>query len=234
MAAFSSLCGRIGLVATNVALALGLGAPAGAADHQAQFWLTGAAKFDIAERWTASFEAQGRYGDTFERLVQARIGAGADYALNSRATLGGGYYFINSDKNNAPDKREHRFWQHVNWRVGEIGNASMASRSRIEERMRESEPVTAWRIRQSLKLTSPLRDGAKTSLYGGGEVILNLNETTWAGDDGLDEFRFFTGVATPISKSVKADFGYLARFNPRDEAEMRITHNVMLTFTVRP
>ena len=234
MAAFSSLYRRTNLVATCVALALGIGAPAGAADHEAQFWLTGAAKFDIEERWTATIEAQGRYGDTFERLVQARIGAGADYALNSSVTLGGGYYFINSDKNNAPDKREHRFWQHMNWRVGEIGSAALTSRTRVEERMRESEQAAAWRIRQSLKLTAPLRDGAKTNLYGGGEVIFNLNETTWAGDAGLNEFRFVTGVATPISKSVMADLGYLARFNPRDEAEMRITHIVMLTFTVQP
>ena len=71
-----------------------------------------------------------------------------------------------------------------------MGSFGLASRSRLEQRFREgSQDDTGWRFRQFIKLTRSILDDGPLYWSLWDEVFLNLNDTDWGAQSGLDRNR---------------------------------------------
>ena len=82
----------------------------------------------------------------------------------------------------------------------------------------------------AIKLTHPL--GTNTRFYWSiwDEVFLNLNDTDWGANNGLDRNRIFGGIGwKPNSLDYcKAEVGYLNQFIYRKSATDRMDHLLSL------
>jgi hypothetical protein len=112
---------------------------------------------------------------------------GVAYAINKQLKVSGGYRY-GQTLHDGPDQIEHRLWQQASYALAEIGDARIAGRTRLEQRFREGESGTGWRIRQQLSLEHPLGEsGIRLALSN--EIFLGLEETDWGNADGLQENR---------------------------------------------
>ena len=103
---------------------------------------------------------------------------------------------------------EHRFRQQFNFdNVGEIGKAKISGRIRLEERWREGQPGTAWRVQPAVKLSMPFV--GKTTIAFQHESFIDLNTTTFQKVEGYERMRNSATVTIPLSKKIGIDVGYL-------------------------
>lgn len=105
-------------------------------------------------------------------------------------------------------RREHRFRQQVNFdNLAKFGSVKVSGRLRLEERWREGQAGTGWRLRPQVKASAPLV--GKTTVSVSVEPFFNLNNTAFQTSDGLDRVRTGIAVGVPLSKKISVDFGYL-------------------------
>ena len=69
------------------------------------------------------------------------------------------------------------------------GGAKLGGRLRFEQRWRDDQDGTAWRVRPSAKLTVPLGDKQDPSLVLSEEAFFNLNTTPLQRKEGLERLR---------------------------------------------
>ena len=120
-------------------------------------------------------------------VAQYVLRPGVTYAVNDRLRVSGGYRYGQALRD-GPDQIEHRLWQQASYALAEIGDARIAGRTRLEQRFREGESGTGWRLRQQLSLEHPLGESA-LRLAVSNEIFLGLEETDWGNADGLQENR---------------------------------------------
>ena len=189
---------------------------------------------DSALRWW--LDAHARYSDDANGFEQSILRPGFGYALPNNHVLWAGYGWIANSPEIGDTFHEHRFWQQHSWKTS-FGDFTFSSRSRLEQRFREEgSGDTGWRFRQFFKLTHPI--GTDTSFYLStwDEVFLNLNDTDWGAESGLDRNRIFAGIGwKPRSiQHLKAEAGYLNQFiyNPSgtDRTDHLLSLNVFLSF----
>ena len=185
-------------------------------------------------RWW--FDAHARFSDDANGFEQSILRPGLGYALPNNHTLWAGYGWIGNSPEIADTFYEHRFWQQHSWNTS-FGKFGFSSRSRLEQRFREGDgDDTGWRFRQFLKLTHPLGSDTPFYLSTWDEVFLNINDTDWGADSGLDRNRIFVGLGwNPSSvRYFKAEVGYLNQFIYNASGTDRIDHllsvNVFLNF----
>ena len=184
---------------------------------------------DSVYRWW--LDANARYSDDANGFEQSILRPGLGYALPKNHTLWAGYGWIASSPEVGETVHEHRFWQQHSWKIS-MGKFGFSSRSRLEQRFREgSTDEAGWRFRQFFKLTHPISD---SSLYWctWDEVFLNLNNTDWGVDSGLDRNRIFLGVGwKPESiQYFKTEVGYLNQFIHHKSGSNRLDH--LLSFNL--
>ena len=108
----------------------------------------------------------------------------------------------------AVHRLKHRFRQQVNFdNFAKLGKVKLSGRLRLEERGREGQAGTGWRLRPQLKASTPLIGKATVSLSV--EPFFNLNNTAFQTSDGLDRVRTGLSVGVPLGKRINLDFGYL-------------------------
>lgn len=123
-------------------------------------------------------------------------------------TLWLGYTFDPQYSHGTFTRREHRFRQQINFdSFAKLGKVKLSGRVRLEERWREGQPGTAFRLRPQIKASTPLIGKATVSLSV--EPFINLNNTVFQTNDGLDRVRTGLSVGVPLSKQFSIDFGYL-------------------------
>ncbi|MFO1256182.1 MAG: DUF2490 domain-containing protein [Sphingomonadaceae bacterium] len=119
-----------------------------------------------------------------------------------------GYTFDPQYSHGTFTRREHRFRQQVNFdNFAKLGKVKLSGRLRLEERWREGQAGTGWRLRPQLKASTPLIGKATVSLSV--EPFFNLNNTAFQTSDGLDRVRTGLSVGVPLGKRINLDFGYL-------------------------
>lgn len=202
-------------------------------------WMMKASQGVLGERNSAYrwwLDAHARYSDDANGFEQSIFRPGLGYALPQNHTLWGGYGWIASSPEVGDTVHEHRIWQQHSWKTT-IKDFGFSSRSRLEQRFREGvNDDTGWRFRQFFKVTHPL--GADSSFYWStwDEVFLNLNDTDWGAESGLDRNRIFLGIGwQPESLDYfKAEAGYLNQFihNPSNPSRMDhlLSLNVFFSF----
>jgi len=107
-------------------------------DDQAWFTLSGAQDFGKA---AVQLDLSTRLTDELTRMSQQNARLTATYDLSPKVSVGGGYYYGQSEQPDVPDIVEHRPFEQVNVRIGGLPKGvTLVSRSRLEERFRQGGP----------------------------------------------------------------------------------------------
>ena len=128
--------------------------------------------------------------------------------LNKVVTVWLGYTFDPQYSHGTFRLREHRFRQQANFdNFAVLGKVKLSGRLRLEERWREGQTGTAWRLRPQVKATVPI--AGKVTLSASSEVFIDLNNTRFQTVDGIERMRSAIYFTVPLSKKISIDIGYL-------------------------
>ena len=186
--------------------ALAIAAPA-AAREDTQYWQTVTVNVALPSNFKIQNETVLRTSDTrgfYEVENNLMVGK----KLNKVVTVWLGYTFDPQYSHGTFIRREHRLRQQVNFDgFAMIGKVKLSGRVRLEERWREGQPGTAYRLRPQVKASVPI--AGKTTLTVSSEPFFNLNNTGFQTVDGLERMRNAIYISVPLGKKVSVDFGYL-------------------------
>ena len=204
----------------------------------------GASTIEDAQIWTA-LSAQGSIKGNLigqidlnvrgivdqRRVSQTLSRVGVGYRVDNSISLSIGYGHIENYRTNLPNVNEERLHQQILWTVGKIGNATLTTRLRLEQRFVRPGKDVGWRYRQQFRFQQPLKkDGP--SLIVSVEPFFALNSTDWGARSGFDQVRAMAGVAIPVSKTATIETGYLAQY-VRGASSDRLNHIVPITLALR-
>ena len=203
-----------------------------AATEDFQTWNTINLSTNVAKNVPLTMEISGRMVDDSGRLGVVILRPAIGYKISDGVTVFVGYTHQKTINNGRADADENRIHQQVNWRIGKIGKATLASRTRIEQRWIEGRRDMGWRVRERLQLQVPLKaKGAHFVISN--EMLFALNTTDWGARAGFDQMRNFVGVNFPLSKMVTLETGYQNRYQERRGAADRMDHIIPITLNIK-
>ena len=194
------------LIPLALAAALGAAGPA-LASEDTQYWQTLNVSVALPDNFKVSNETVRRSSDArgfYEVENNFMVGK----KVNKVVTLWLGYTFDPQYNHGTFRVREHRFRQQVNFdNFAVLGKVRLSGRVRLEERWREGQTGTAYRLRPQVKAVVPI--AGKVTLGVSSEQFFNLNNTGFQTVDGLERMRNAIFITVPLSKKISVDFGYL-------------------------
>ena len=197
---------RTVLIPLALAAALGAAGPA-LASEDTQYWQTLNVSVALPDNFKVSNETVLRSSDArgfYEVENNFMVGK----KVNKVVTLWLGYTFDPQYNHGTFRVREHRFRQQVNFdNFAVLGKVRLSGRVRLEERWREGQTGTAYRLRPQVKAVVPV--AGKVTLGVSSEQFFNLNNTGFQTVDGLERMRNAIFITVPLSKKISVDFGYL-------------------------
>ena len=174
-------------------------------------------------------EGQQRLGDYSRRSSQTILRPGLGYALNGTTSIWLGYALIDTD---IPFTQvsfyERRIWQQLLW-IKNYSHLTLSSRTRLEERFLANTPPMGWRLREMLKMTSPISKRFKLNIVGSNEIFWHLNNFFGQNNNGFDQNRFFIGLGFKIDALANVELGYLNQFIYRRQAPNFWSNNLSTT-----
>jgi hypothetical protein len=141
-------------------------------------------------------------------LIRPSIGL----TLFDQTVLSLGYAYVRTSPENRAVTEEHRPWQQLAFPIATVKTAfTLSSRTRFEQRFRNDGDDIGLRLRQQVRLVVPLASTG-WSAVGWSEVFLNLNDTDWGAQSGLDRWRNFVGINIPLRNGLVIEPGYLNQY----------------------
>ena len=194
-------------------------------------WLAGSATGKLPrplnnakDSWRLWTDGQLRFGDDSSRFSQGLVRPGVGYALNSAWSVWAGYAYIRTEQPYArTPSTEHRIWEQVSWQ-GVAGRTDLSSRTRLEQRFHSAGNDTGWRFRELGKLMQPLSSKSIWLIAVYDEIFVNLNSTNFGARSGADRNRVFVGPGIHLSKSVRAELGYMNQYTFNNNGPDRVDH----------
>lgn len=211
------------LIAAVSALPIGLlpAAPV-IASEDTQYWQTVSVTVALPDNFKVQNEAVFRTSDA-KGFYELENSFSVGRKLNKTVTVWLGYTFDPQYDHGDFIRREHRFRQQVNFDgFAKVGKVKLSGRLRMEERWREGQTGTGWRLRPQVKASVPL--AGKVSLAVSSEPFINLNNTVFQTTDGLDRVRNAIAVSAPLGKKVTVEAGYLNQHTFRPNAADNSDH----------
>ena len=211
--------------------ALAIAAPA-IAGEDIQHWETLNVTVNLPDNFKLNSETITRTSDArgfYEVEENVMIGK----KVSKKVTVWLGYTYNPTYLQGQFRAREHRFRQQVNFdNVANLGKVRLSGRVRLEERWRNGQPGTAWRLRPQIKATLPLPD--KFSLSVSHESFIDLNTRTFQRVEGYERMRNSVNLGVPLTKNLGMDIGYLNQHgfapNAVDTSDHAITLGLSATF----
>ena len=186
--------------------------PAEARDDS-QIWTTASASVKLDDHWRLGQELTARFSDNRNGLYEIESVTMLGYKFSKTATISGGYVFNPLYSSGDLTGREHRLREQLSFdNFTQIGRGKLSARLRFEQRWRENQDGTAWRMRPYVKYTLPLHEGGKTALVLSNETFVNLKNTSFQRADGIDRMRNLIAINTPLSKNLNLEAGYLNQY----------------------
>lgn len=181
-------------------------APAHAREDE-QAWQTLTVTVALPDDFKLSNELVVRSGND-RGLYEAENTISVGKKLNSHVTVWLGYTHDPQYLHGDFTVMEHRARQQVNFEnFAHFGKVKLGGRVRLEERWREGQTGTGWRMRPAVKASMPLI--GKSTLTLQSESFVNFNTTGFQRVSGYDRVRNSVAVTVPLSKKINFDFGYL-------------------------
>ena len=186
--------------------AIAVATPA-AASEDTQYWQTLNITVALPDNFKLSNETVRRASDAkgfYEIENNFMVGK----KVNKVVTLWLGYTFDPQYSHGTFRFHEHRFRQQINFdNFAVIGKVKLSGRLRLEERWREGQIGTGWRLRPQIKATMPI--AGKVTLSITNEDFIDLNNSSFQTVDGLERMRNAIFVTLPLNKKISVDFGYM-------------------------
>ena len=205
--------------------------PAAQAHDDFQFWQTTNVSTKLANDVTGLLEVQPRFFDDASRLGQLLIRPSIGWGLGNGVVLSTGYAYVRTSPSGAAVTHEHRPWQQLAFPImGQAGQLLLSGRTRFEQRVREDGDDLGLRFRQQLRMAVPL-DRAGWNVVAWSEVFLNLNDTDWGQQSGLDRWRNFAGLSIPLTPLMTVEPGYLNQYVNTSSSDI-VDHVLSVTLNV--
>lgn len=163
-----------------------------------------------------------------QNLLYSQLG----YSITDRVCVWLGYVHAWNHRLDGDAFQENRPYQEV--LAGFPGSGwQLASRTRLEQRIRQDNGVVAVRLRQHIALKFPLPSVAPNlAAYLGDEVFFYLNQSSF-GPIGFSQNRISTGVIYDISDELAIDVGYLGQYLLPNSGDQVFTHNIRIELEYR-
>ena len=175
-------------------------------------------------------EGQQRFGDDSSRFTQTIFRPGLGYALTDNLSMWLGYAWIYTGIPFTPNPfEEDRIWQQLLW-TKTNRYLTFTSRTRIEQRFLENNPKTAYRFRQLIKISVPLKQYANFSFVTSDELFLHKNNFVGTNSSGFDQNRFFIGLGYKINPKATTEIGYMNQYIRRFGVPNFLTNIVSINF----
>lgn len=214
------------------AAAIAVAAPAQAAEQDFELWTIGLANGTLTGKLLGSMEVSIRSSDEGTRSPTILLRPSLGVQVTKNLGLWLGYVRVSVNPDGRPGTRENRLFQQASWTIGKLGGGTLASRTRLEQRMLEERAITGWRVRQQFRWTKPLKRKG-TSAVLSSEAFVALNTTDFGARPGLDQWRNFAGINLPVAKGLSLETGYMNRYVRRPSAVDRIDHIIPVTMAIR-
>jgi hypothetical protein len=201
-------CHWIRRVAQLIA-ALAIASPALAAEDS-QLWTTGSVTVKLPDNWRLSEEVTTRFSDHRNGLYEIEANTLLGYTVAQGVTLWAGYTHDPQYAAGDFTVMEQRAREQVTFdNLAQLGLGKLNGRIRVEQRWRDGVDGTGWRVRPYVKYTLPFHKGGRTAVVLSTEPFFNLSTTPFQRTSGLDRVRTLVGIATPLTRNIVAEFGYL-------------------------
>ena len=158
------------------------------------------------------------------RFTENLLFGQAGYQLNENASLWLGYTHNWISPLNNSSFEESRPYQDFVWNQ-KIKTFRFVSRSRMEQRIRETTGNVGYRARQLLKISHPLPLINNLSVYIGDEVLFYMNENKF-GKKGFSENRVFSGLSYQATEKINIGLGYMGQYVDTISGKNIFTHNI--------
>ena len=213
---------RIALVWIGVAAALTASAAADT-ESDTQQWTSIRIKHPIGERWAVSLKSQVRFDDDVSEYKSVYLKPAVHVSFASHWHLGLGYKY--EDKRGGSE--EQAAWQEAAF-THSLGKLTLGHRLRLEERFLEGIGGVIARSRFRLKAAHPLWS-SPWYLVGSEEVFVNLNSQGEGPVSGFEQNRLFAGLGVHLGRHLRAELGYLWRFERERSGPDRSDHIISLS-----
>lgn len=147
------------------------------------------------------------FTDDASRLGQSLFRGVATYNLTDQLSAGAGYTFTTWNLNATARQTEHRIVQDLIYRPSLGQKLAVTLRVRAEERFRESEIMSAIRIRVLTRFELPVSLW-RIRAVAWNETFYGVNGTNWS-PVGATLSLSFAGVNFPLSEQLMVEPGYL-------------------------
>lgn len=207
-----------------------------AAEHNPGMWTIFSTTDSITRdglptRWHYGFDAQARYFDIGSGANQWLVRPAIGYEFNNGAKAWVGYARFRSRNSSGRVTDENRYWQQLDWRVGELGGGKLAMRARLEQRSVDTGDDLGVVLRFMAKYVRPISEDGDKSLILGLEPFFDLVDTDWDGESGPGQNRVFVGVGWRLSERLTLECGYMNQRFWRDRAGDTVNH--LAVFTIK-
>jgi hypothetical protein len=179
-----------------------------------------------ASAWRWASDVTTRFRDGIDALDTLTARLMALYDLSAGTSIGGGYVLANAYPAGLSVTTEHRIFQQFQWQ-GRAGPATLAARTRLEERSVEGNSAWAVRVRQQVRYTHPL-GASRVSVVGWEEVFVHANATSRYAR-GFEQNRAFAGIGLALPAGPRLEAGYLNQFILGRGGPDRMNHVLALT-----
>ena len=181
-----------------------------AMDEDSRLWQAFIAEGNITKdvRWYA--EVQARWKDDVKNFDQGFLRPALNFALSEKASLWLGYAYADTKVANG-HTHEDRWWQQFQY-VSKYNDITWLTRSRLEQRHLDSGDSASYRFRQQIRASLPINGRNDLSYLVWDEVFWNVNDSQWAGSEGFNQNRLFTGLMWKYTESSRLEIGYLNQF----------------------
>ena len=146
----------------------------------------------------------------------ARPGVGWSFSPSVSAFAGYAWVPVLPDEGDTVN--EHRLWQQLIFKHS-IGDLSLQSRTRFEQRMSGAGDDIGFRVREFVRASWSAGQDGRRGLVVWDELFVGLNEPDWGAPKGLDQNRTFVGPFTAVGESMRLEMGYLLLWLNRDSGD---------------
>jgi hypothetical protein len=161
------------------------------------------------------YETQQRLGGNSSQVSLSLIRPALGYALTENLSIWLGYAWIDTERPITPIPfKEERIWQQLLW-VKTYTSLTFTNRLRTEQRYLENRPITAYRLRELMKISIPFKQHSKLSFVSSDEIFYHHNNFIGRNGQGFDQNRFFVGLGYKPNKTLNMEIGYMNQYIKR-------------------
>lgn len=209
-----------------------LSTPGHAGTQDGQLWLTESAVVRLGGSYRLSQETNLRFGDRNGGLYEAETILMVGTRLVPGVVAWAGYVHDPLYDGGHFRVMEHRFREQINIDdLVRLGPGTISVRARLEQRWREGNPGTAWRVRPVIRYAVPLGSAKITSLQFSHESFIDLNTTGFQTVIGEDRMRNAISVRTALSRAAALECGYINQYRIVPGGGDQVDHALSMTIS---